>query len=98
MIELTAPIENDGAYATCVTLPDSHEVLGTSRPVKVAGTVDGHALEATSMPSGEGPHWLPLRKSICDAIGKSAAGEQVAVRLDRREGKAQGRSTAVGLG
>jgi hypothetical protein len=36
------------------------------------------------MPSGEGPHWLPLRKAICTAVGKSAAGEEVAVHLRQR--------------
>jgi hypothetical protein len=36
------------------------------------------------MPSGSGPHWLPLRAAICQAIGKSQAGEQVTVHLQRR--------------
>jgi hypothetical protein len=33
------------------------------------------------MPSGTGPHWLPLRKALCATIGKSGAGELVEVRL-----------------
>ena len=36
------------------------------------------------MPSGEGPHWLPLRAAICTAIGKSRAGEEVTVHLQQR--------------
>jgi hypothetical protein len=36
------------------------------------------------MPSGAGPHWLPLRRAICTAIGKDAAGQQVAVHLRQR--------------
>jgi hypothetical protein len=80
----TAPIEKDGAFATYLTVPGSAELFGTRRAVKVAGTVDGHAFTATCMPSGEGPHWLPLRKAICTAIGKDAAGQEVAVHLRQR--------------
>jgi hypothetical protein len=80
----TAPIEKDGAFPTYLTVPGSADLLGTRRAVKVTGTVDGHAFAATLMPSGGGPHWLPLRAAICAAIGKSGAGEQVAVHLRER--------------
>ena len=80
----TARIEKDGAFATYLTVPDSAELFGTRRAVKVSGTVDGHDFSATCMPSGEGPHWLPLRKAICTAIGKDAAGQEVAVHLRQR--------------
>ena len=36
------------------------------------------------MPSGAGPHGLPLRATLCKAIGKADAGEQVAVHLQQR--------------
>jgi Domain of unknown function (DUF1905) len=80
----TAPIEKDGAFPTFVTVPDSAEVLGTRRAVKVGGTIDGHAFAATLMPSGAGPHWLPLRAALCQATGKSLAGERVTVALRER--------------
>jgi uncharacterized protein DUF1905 len=80
----TAPIEKDGAFPTYLTVPGSTELFATRRAVKVAGTVDGHDFAATCMPSGEGPHWLPLRKAVCSAIGKDRAGQQVAVHLRRR--------------
>lgn len=80
----TASIRKDGAYPTYLELPGSAELLGTRRAVKVAGSLDGHPFEATLMPSGTGPHWLPLRSALCRTIGKSDAGEQVAVRLLRR--------------
>jgi uncharacterized protein DUF1905 len=80
----TAPLEKDGAFPTFVTVPDSAALFGTRRAVKVAGTVDGHEFTATCMPSGDGPHWLPLRKAICTAIGKDAAGLEVAVHLRQR--------------
>ena len=83
-VTVTAPIEKDGAFATYLTVPDSAELLGTRRPVKVTGTTDGHPFAATLMPSGQGPHWLPLRAAICTAIGKSAAGEEVTVHLQER--------------
>ena|SRR3712207_4264913 len=81
----TEPIRKDGAFATFLELPGSDELLGTRRAVKVSGTLDGlHPFEATLMPSGEGPHWLPLRKALCSAIGKDAAGQPVTVRLRQR--------------
>ncbi|WP_052666795.1 DUF1905 domain-containing protein [Nitriliruptor alkaliphilus] len=80
----TEPIRKDGAFATYIALPGSDEVLGTRRAVKVSGTLDGHPFAATLMPSGEGPHWLPLRKALCEQIGKSRAGEVVEVRLEQR--------------
>ncbi|NRQ40271.1 DUF1905 domain-containing protein [Nonomuraea sp. NN258] len=82
----TAPIEKDGAFPTYLTVPDSAAVLGTRRPVKVSGTIDGHPFSATLMPSGQGPHWLPLRAALCTLIGKDQAGAEVAVRLERRHG------------
>jgi len=82
----TVPIEKNGAFATFVTVPDSAEFFGARRAVKVGGTIDGHGFDATLMPSGAGPHWLPLRAAICKAIGKSAAGTEVTVSLGRRHG------------
>lgn len=80
----TAVIEKDGSFPTYVELSGSDAVLGTRRAVKVTGTIDGHPFAATLMPSGGGPHWLPLRAAICQDIGKSQAGEEVSVRLQQR--------------
>jgi hypothetical protein len=80
----TAPIQKDGAFATYLELAGSDDLLGTRRAVKVAGTLDGHPFQATLMPSGRGPHWLPLRAALCKAIGKASAGEEVAVHLQQR--------------
>jgi hypothetical protein len=82
--EFTAVLEKDGAFATYLTVPGSTELLGTGRAVKVSGTIDGHPFDATLMPSGHGPHWLPLRAAICKAIGKSQAGDEVKVQLLQR--------------
>jgi hypothetical protein len=80
----TVPIRKDGAFATYLELDGSAEVLGTRKAVKVTGTLDGHEFAATLMPSGEGPHWLPLRKALCATLGKSRAGELVEVHLRER--------------
>ncbi|MEU7855455.1 DUF1905 domain-containing protein [Nonomuraea sp. NPDC049141] len=80
----TARIEKDGAFPTFVTVPGSAELFGTRRPVKVGGTIDGHPFTATLMPSGTGPHWLPIRAALCELIGKDQAGVEVAFRLDQR--------------
>ena len=79
-----APLEKNGAFATFVTVHASAELLGTRRAVKIGGTIDGHRFEATLMPSGAGPHWLPLRAPLCKLIGKHQAGECVVFHLDRR--------------
>ena len=80
----SAAIAKDGAFPTYVELPGSDQILGTRRAVKVAGTIDGHRFAATLMPSGTGPHWLPLKKALCAAIGKYEAGTAVAVHLQQR--------------
>ena len=77
-------IRKDGAFPTYLELEGSDALLGTRRAVKVAGTLDGQPFEATLMPSGKGPHWLPLRAALCKAIGKAGAGEQVDVQLRQR--------------
>lgn len=80
----SALIEKDGSFPTFLTVPRSAEVLGTRRAVKVAGTIDGHPFTATLMPSGHGPHWLPLRAALCKQIGKDRAGDEVSCRLEQR--------------
>ena len=80
----TTPVRKDGAFATYLELPGSEDLLGTRRAVKVTGTLDGHPFQATLMPSGRGPHWLPLRAALCRTIGKATAGEPVDVHLQQR--------------
>jgi hypothetical protein len=80
----TAAIQKDGAFPTYLELTGSEDLLGTRRAVKVAGTLDGHPFEATLMPSGRGPHWLPLRAALCKTINKADAGERIDVHLRRR--------------
>jgi hypothetical protein len=80
----TAPIQKDGAFATYVTVPGSAELFGTRRPVKVGGTIDGHPFTATLMPSGNGPHWLPMKAALCKLLGKDQAGDEVTFRFEQQ--------------
>lgn len=68
---------------TVVLLPESAASLGTARPVKVAGTIDGHQFRATLLPLGEGTHMLPLNAALKKTLGK-AAGDRVDVHLTGR--------------
>lgn len=80
----SVPIAKDGSFPTYLELPGYEVVLRTRRPVRVSGTLDGHPFEATLMPSGAGPHWLPLRSALCVGIGKDQAGDVVEVHLLQR--------------
>ena len=81
----TAPISKDGAFATYLVVEGSDDLLGTRRAIKVSGILDGTTpFQATLMPSGTGPHWLPLRAALCKAIGKPDDGQHVTVHLDKR--------------
>ncbi len=51
----TAPIEKDGSFATYVTVPDSAELLGTRKAVKVTGTIDGQPLRGNAHAVRLGP-------------------------------------------
>lgn len=82
--EFTAPLEKDGSFDTYLTVPGSAELFGTRKAVRVTGTIDGHPFAATLMPSGSGPHWLPLRAALRKAIGKDTAGDEVQIRLEKR--------------
>jgi hypothetical protein len=43
-------------------IPDSDEVFGTGKAVKVSGTVDGHPHEASMLLIGGGIHMMSLPK------------------------------------
>ncbi|WP_026876328.1 DUF1905 domain-containing protein [Jiangella gansuensis] len=84
-VRFTATIRQDdtpGGWAV-VTVPASGELFGTRRPVKVTGTLDGQAFQATLLPQGDGTHMLPIRAALRAATGKGS-GDEVAVHLDQR--------------
>ncbi|MFF1635963.1 DUF1905 domain-containing protein [Leifsonia sp. NPDC058248] len=65
---------------TIVVVPESAGHFRTRRPVRVAGAVDGHPVEATLLPLGDGTHMLPLGAALRAAIGKGE-GDEVTVSL-----------------
>jgi Domain of unknown function (DUF1905) len=68
---------------TCVVMPRSGDIFGTRKPVKVGGTVGGHAFRATLLPMGDGTHMVPLKAALRKQLGKSV-GDEVTVHLDQR--------------
>ncbi len=87
-VEFTAAIRRDGAPGgwTIAVAPGSGEIFGTRRPVKVAGTMDGHPFEATLLPMGDGTHMVPIRAALRSVVGKDA-GQPVLVHLSGRRSR-----------
>jgi Domain of unknown function (DUF1905) len=73
--------ENSGW--TCMVMPGSGDLVHTRRPVKVTGTIDGHPLQATPLPIGDGTHMLPLKAPLRTLLRKDI-GDQARVHLERR--------------
>lgn len=55
---------------TSVAWPDSKEVLGTGKTVKVICKVDGIEFPVTLMPTGTGCHMVPLKQEIRKKLKK----------------------------
>jgi hypothetical protein len=68
----------------CVAWPDSVAVLGTGKAVKVTGTVDGYEFKSALLPTGMGPHMLPIKAEIRKAIGKNM-GDEVEIYIRERQ-------------
>lgn len=84
-LTFTAPLRSGaqpGAWTT-VIMPDSSLLLGTRKPVKVGGHIDGQPFRATLLPVGDGTHMMPLKAPLRIAVGKNV-GEHVTVRLTER--------------
>ena len=81
----TVPItrDNENSGWTVVVMPNSGEFFGTRKPVKVAGTIDGHDFAATLLPMGDGTHLVPLKAALRKTIGKDQ-GDEITVHLTRR--------------
>ena len=74
-----------GTEATGIVLPfDAQEVFGTRARVPVRGTINGYAFRGSLFPSGDGKHYMVVRKQLREAAGVRG-GEMVSFRLERDE-------------
>lgn len=82
----TAPIGVDvkGEMWSCVEMPDSAELFGTKRAVRVDATVDDIPITNVGlMVTGRGGHMLSISTKLRKQLGKEI-GDPVTVRLQHR--------------
>lgn len=84
-VRFTAPlgVEVKGETWSCIEVPDSEELFGTGKSLKVAATVDGTALSAGLMPTGTGGHMLSISAKLRKQLGKEI-GDDVVVHIVER--------------
>jgi len=85
-VSFTATIGVDvkGELWSCVEIPDSVELLGTGKAVRVDAAVDAVELANVGlMPTGTGGHMLSLSAKVRKQLGKDL-GDSVTVWLRRR--------------
>jgi len=84
-VTFTAPIGVDvkGEIWSCVEVPDSVELFGTGKTVKVVASVDGEPVTAGLMPTGTGGHMLSISAKLRKKLGKDI-GDPVTVRISER--------------
>lgn len=75
--------KDDNSGWACVSFADSAERFGTGKAIKVTGTVDGHPIEATLLPTGGGTHMMPIKAATRKAIDKGV-GDNVTIHLTQR--------------
>jgi len=78
----TATIEVRGNWA-CVNWPGSVAFFGSTRPVKVRGTMNGIAFQTTFLPWGDGTQFLPVSKKLLKAM-QAQPGDGIEVYLEER--------------
>jgi len=85
-VAFEAPIGVDvkGEIWSCVEIPDSAELFGTKRGVRVDASIDGLELSNVgAMVTGRGGHMVSISAKLRAKLGKKI-GDTVAVRLTRR--------------
>jgi|GEM_PF-6587188 len=83
-ILVQGPISKDATSGwLCVEMRNSAEIFGTWMPVKISGSIDGVAFDATLLPLGNGNHMIPIRASLRKQIHKDL-GDEVSIHILRR--------------
>ena len=77
---LTVTIENLNGW-TCITWPESVAFFGSTRSIKVKGTMDGVAFQSAFMPWGDGTQFLPVSKKLLKALHKQP-GDKIILHLE----------------
>jgi hypothetical protein len=82
--EATIGVEIKGDTWSCVEIPDSVELFGTGKTVRVDVTVDDVELDNLgAMVTGTGGHMVSLSAKVRKALGKDI-GDRVTVTVTQR--------------
>jgi hypothetical protein len=82
--EATIGVEIKGDTWSCVEIPDSVELFGTGKTVRVDVTVDDVELDNVgAMVTGSGGHMVSLSAKVRKALGKDI-GDRVTVTVTQR--------------
>lgn len=75
--------KDDTSGWACVRMPGSSDRFGTGKSIKITGTIDGHDLRATLLPTGGGTHMVPIKAALRKSLGKDV-GDTVTIHLTER--------------
>ena len=76
-------VDVKGDVWSCVEVPDSVELFGTGKAIKVVGRVDAEPVAVALMPTGTGGHMLSISAKLRNKLGKEI-GDEVTVHLSER--------------
>ena len=72
-----------GDVWSCVEVPNSVELFGTGKAIRVTGRVDDEPVSIALMPTGSGGHMLSISAKLRKRLGKNI-GQDVTVHLSER--------------
>jgi hypothetical protein len=72
--------DTPGSWTYLVIPLNIEEIFGSKGQVKVRGTINGYPYRSSAMPSGDGTHYMVVKKEIRDKI-KAIQGSIVTVTL-----------------
>ena len=76
-------LEIKGDLWSCVLVPDSVELFGTGKAIKIIGLVDDEPIAVGPMPTGSGGHILSISAELRKKLGKDV-GDEATVHLSER--------------